>query len=158
MSDITITLPDGSQRSVPTGTPVREFAASVLPQGVMKKALAADVNGQVVDLTFPLDRDASLKIMTPDGADALALYRHSTAHLLAAAVTQLFPGTQCGIGPATDDGFFYDFVVSRPFVPEDLEKIEARMRELAGQDLPYERQMWPREEAIAFFKGRGEPL
>ena len=158
MSQITITLPDGSQRSVPAGTPVREFASGALPQSVMKKALAAEVNGQMVDLTFPLDRDASLKIVTPDGADALALYRHSTAHLLAAAVTQLFPGTQCGIGPATDEGFFYDFVVSRPFVPEDLEKIEARMKELASQDLPYERQLWPRSEAIEFFKSRGEPL
>jgi len=141
MSQVTITLPDGSQRSVPAGTSVQEFASGALPQAVMKKALAAEVNGQLVDLTFPLERDASLKIVTPDGANALALYRHSTAHLLAAAVTQLFPGTSCGIGPATDDGFFYDFVVSRPFVPEDLEKIEARMRALASQDLPYERQM-----------------
>jgi len=158
MSQVTITLPDGSQRSVPAGTSVREFASGALPQSVMKKALAAEVNGQLVDLTFPLDRDGSLKIVTPDGANALALYRHSTAHLLAAAVTQLFPGTSCGIGPATDEGFFYDFVVSRPFVPEDLEKIEGRMRELASQDLPYERQMWPREEAIRFFRDRGEPL
>jgi len=158
MSTITITLPDGSQRSVPSGTPVREFAASVLPQGVMKKALAAEVAGRLVDLAFPLAADASLRIVTADAPEALALVRHSTAHLLAAAVTQLFPGAQCGIGPATDEGFFYDFVVSRPFVPEDLEKIEARMRQLAGQDLPYERQMWPREEAIAFFRERGEPL
>jgi threonyl-tRNA synthetase len=158
MSQITITLPDGSQRSVAPGTPVREFAASVLPQSVAKKALAAIVDDRMVDLTFTLERDASLRIVTAEGADALQLYRHSTAHLLAAAVTQLFPGTQCGIGPATDEGFFYDFVVSRPFVPEDLEKIEARMRQLAGQDLPYERQMWPREEALAFFRDRGEPL
>ena len=77
---------------------------------------------------------------------------------MAAAVTALFPGTQCGIGPATDEGFFYDFVVSRPFVPEDLEAIEAKMRELAAADLPYERQMWPRDEALAFFAQRGEPL
>ena len=98
------------------------------------------------------------KIVTADGPEALALYRHSTAHLLAAAVTKLFPGTQCGIGPATEDGFFYDFVVEKPFVPEDLEKIEAKMRELAQQDLPYERQLWPREEALEFFAKRGEPL
>ena len=155
---ITITLPDGSQRSVPPGTPIREFAASTLPQSVMKKALAARVDDRMVDLAFPLERDASLRIVTAEGPEALQVYRHSTAHLLAAAVIQLFPGTQCGIGPATDDGFFYDFVVSRPFVPEDLEKIEARMRQLAGQDLPYERQMWPREEALAFFRDRGEPL
>jgi len=158
MSTVTITLPDGSQRSVPQGTPVREFASSVLPQAVMKKALAAVVGGQLVDLTYKLEADAAMKIVTPDAPEALPLYRHSTAHLLAAAVTNLFPGTQCGIGPATDEGFFYDFVVSRPFVPEDLEKIEQKMRALASQDLPYERQMWPRDEAIAFFKQRGEPL
>ena len=158
MSTVTITLPDGSQRSVPQGTPVREFASSVLPQAVMKKALAAVVGGQLVDLTYKLEADAAMKIVTPDAPEALPLYRHSTAHLLAAAVTNLFPGTQCGIGPATDEGFFYDFVVSRPFVPEDLEKIEQKMRALASQDLPYERQMWPRADAIEFFKSRGEPL
>jgi threonyl-tRNA synthetase len=158
VSTITITLPDGSQRSVPPGTPVREFALAALPQSVMKKAVAARVNDRLVDLTYALDRDASLTIVTPDGPDALALYRHSTAHLLAAAVTKLFPGAQCGIGPATDEGFFYDFVVPRPFVPEDLEKIEAKMRQLAGEDLPYERQIWRRDEAIDFFATRGEPL
>jgi hypothetical protein len=84
--------------------------------------------------------------------------RHSTAHLLAAAVTNLFPGTQCGIGPATDEGFFYDFIVPRPFVPEDLETIEKKMQELAREDLVYERQLWPREEAKTFFASRGEPL
>ena len=98
----------------------------------MKKALAAEVDGRMVDLTLSARRrrvaEASSRRTAPE---ALPLYRHSTAHLLAAAVTQLFPGAQCGIGPATDEGFFYDFVVPRPFVPEDLEKIEARMRELA---------------------------
>ncbi len=155
---VTVTLPDGSQRSVAPGTPVREFAASALPQSVVKKAIAAEVDGRMVDLTYPLDRDASLKIVTPDGPEALHLYRHSTAHLLAAAVTNLFPGAQCGIGPATDEGFFYDFVVPRPFVPEDLERIEAKMKQMASEDLPYERQMWPRAEAIDFFSKRGEPL
>ena len=145
-------------KSAPRGTTVRDFAVSALPSSVVKKALAATVDGRLVDLTFPLEQDASVKLMLPDGAEALALYRHSTAHLLAAAVTQLFPGAQCGIGPATDEGFFYDFVVPRPFVPEDLEKIEKRMRELAGEDLPYERQIWPRQEALEFFAKRGEPL
>jgi threonyl-tRNA synthetase len=137
---------------------VRDFASAALPQSVVRKALAAVVNGRMVDLSYPLDQDASLRVVTPEGPDALALYRHSTAHLLAAAVTTLFPGVQCGIGPATDDGFFYDFVTPRPFVPEDLERIEAKMRELAAADLPYERQMWPRQEAIDFFTARGEPL
>jgi threonyl-tRNA synthetase len=123
-----------------------------------KASLAAVVDGRLVDLTYALTGDASVRLITADSPEALPLYRHSTAHLLAAAVTNLFPGAQCGIGPATDEGFFYDFVVSRPFVPEDLDLIEKKMRELAQQDLPYERQMWPREEAKRFFGSRGEPL
>jgi len=158
MSSITITLPDGSTRDAAPGTSVQAFASSVLPQSVMKKALAAVVGDRMVDLDYPLSESASLRIVTAGGAEALSLYRHSTAHLLAAAVTNLFPGVQCGIGPATDEGFFYDFVVPRPFVPEDLDRIEAKMRELAAADLPYTREMWPRDEAIAFFRERGEPL
>lgn len=155
---ITITLPDGSERSVSAGTPVSAFAQEALPGGVVRKALAAYVDDTLVDLSYPLTTNARLRILTPDGPDALYVYRHSTAHLLAAAVTQLHPEAQCGIGPPTDDGFFYDFVVSRPFLPEDLEKIEKRMKELATQDLIFERQMWDRDEAIEFFKKRGEPL
>jgi threonyl-tRNA synthetase len=158
VSNVTITLPDGSQRQIARGTRVRDFAAAALPQSVVRKALAAQVDGRMVDLSYPLDHHISLRLVTPDGPAALALYRHSTAHLLAAAVTALFPGVQCGIGPATDDGFFYDFVTPRPFVPEDFERIEAKMRELASADLPYERQMWPRQEAIEFFTARSEPL
>jgi threonyl-tRNA synthetase len=158
MSTITVTLPDGSQRSVPRGTPVRQFAGEVLPQSVAKKAVAAFLDDRMVDLSATLDADAKLRVVTPDTPEALGLYRHSTAHLLAAAVIQLFPGAQCGIGPATDEGFFYDFVVARPFVPEDLEEIEKKMRQLSGQDLPFERQMWPRDEALEFFRTRGEPL
>jgi threonyl-tRNA synthetase len=136
---------------------VRTVAESISP-GLAKAALAAVVDDKLVDLTFPLQRDASVRIVTEKSPEALALYRHSTAHLLAAAVTNLFPGVQCGIGPATDEGFFYDFVVPRPFQPEDLEAIEQKMREMASQDLIYERQMWPRDEAKAFFARRGEPL
>src|SRR5687767_10684560 len=157
MSDVSITLPDGSSRSVPAGTPVRDVAAAISPR-LAKAAVAAIVDGRLVDLTYPLQADASVRIVTSESPEALPLYRHSTAHLLAAAVTNLFPGAQCGIGPATDEGFFYDFVVPRPFVPEDLETIEKKMRQLAQQDLPYERQMWSRDEAKQFFTGRGEPL
>src|SRR5687768_11586125 len=157
MSSVNITLPDGSSRSVPAGTPVREVAAGISPR-LAKAALAATVDGRLVDLTFPLNADAAVRIVTGDSPEALPLYRHSTAHLLAAAVTALFPGAQCGIGPATDEGFFYDFIVDRPFVPEDLDAIEKKMKELASQDLPYERQMWPRGEASAFFAAKGEPL
>ena len=113
---------------------------------------------RLVDLTHPLEEDASVRIITKDGPEALRLYRHSTAHLLAAAVTSLFPEAQCGIGPPTEDGFFYDFVVDRPFVPEDLDAIEAKMRELAAQGLAYERKMMSKEEAKRYFADRGEPL
>jgi threonyl-tRNA synthetase len=142
---------------MPAGSLVRDVAAEISP-ALAKAALAGIVDGKLVDLTYPLQRDASVRIVTERSPEALALYRHSTAHLLAAAVTNLFPGAQCGIGPATDEGFFYDFIVPRPFVPEDLEAIEHKMRELAQQDLIYERQMWPRDEAKAFFATRGEPL
>ena len=159
MNSVTITLPDGSSRQVPAGTLVRDIAAGI-SGGLARAALAAYVDEKLVDLSYPIEHDAKLRIVTPEPGqpDALALYRHSTAHLLAAAVTNLFPGTQCGIGPATEDGFYYDFVVERPFVPDDLEKIEDKMRELTSQDLPYERQIWPREEAMEFFAKRGEPL
>jgi threonyl-tRNA synthetase len=157
MNHVNITLPDGSSRTVLAGTSLRDVAEGISPR-LAKAALAGFVDGVLVDLSYPLERDAAVRIVTETSPEALALYRHSTAHLLAAAVTQLFPGAQCGIGPATDEGFFYDFIVARPFVPEDLEAIERKMKELASQDLPYERQMWPRERAKAFFAGRGEPL
>jgi threonyl-tRNA synthetase len=157
MNQVTVTLPDGSQRTLPSGSPVRDVAEGISPR-LAQAALAAVVDDKLVDLTYPLQRDASVRIVTDKSPEALPLYRHSTAHLLAAAVTNLFPGVQCGIGPATDEGFFYDFVVPRPFVPEDLEAIEQKMKELASQDLAYERQMWPRDDAKAFFAGRNEPL
>src|SRR6187455_3780068 len=158
MSQISVTLPDGSSRSVPSGTTVGNLATLISP-GLGKAALAGKVGDRLVDLTYPLTADTPIQVITSkNAAEALPLYRHSTAHLLAAAVTNMFPGVQCGIGPPTDEGFFYDFVVPRPFVPEDLEAIENKMRELASQDLIYERQMWPREEAKAFFAKRGEPL
>src|SRR5437773_9071371 len=157
MSQIQVTLPDGSNRSLTSGSPVRDVAAAISPN-LARAAFAGFVDGKLVDLSYPLQKDAAVRIVTDRSPEALALYRHSTAHLLAAAVTQLFPGTQCGIGPATDEGFFYDFVVQRPFVPEDLDAIEKKMKELADEDLVYERQMWPREEAKEFFAKRGEPL
>ncbi|MGH9384028.1 MAG: threonine--tRNA ligase [Vicinamibacterales bacterium] len=157
MSAITVTLPDGSTKNVPHGAPVRAVAEAISPR-LADAALAAFVGDRMVDLTFPLTHDAPVRIVTSKDPAALELYRHSTAHLLAAAVTNLFPNVQCGIGPPIDEGFFYDFVVERPFVPEDLEAIEAKMKDLAAQDLIFERQMWPREEAIAFFSKRGEPL
>jgi threonyl-tRNA synthetase len=157
MSDLSVTLPDGSIRRVPAGSTPADVAAGISPR-LAKAAVAAMVDGRPVDLTFPLTSDARVEILTDRGPDALHVYRHSAAHLLAAAVTNLYPGTQCGVGPAIDEGFFYDFVVARPFVPEDLDAIEKKMKEMASQDLIYERQMWPRQEAIDFFTKRGEPL
>src|SRR5882724_12972067 len=117
MSQINVTLPDGSNRTVPSGTPVRDVAEGISPR-LAQAALAGVVDDKLVDLSYPLERDAAVRIVTDRSPEALALLRHSTAHLLAAAVTSLFPAVQCGIGPATDEGFFYDFVVPRPFVPE----------------------------------------
>ena len=157
MNQITVTLPDGSSRAVPAGTTVLQVAEGI-SAGLAKAALAGVVDGRMVDLETPLASDVPVRVVTDRDPEAQDLIRHSTAHLLAAAVTNLFPGAQCGIGPATDEGFFYDFVVEKPFSPEDLDRIEAKMRDLVSQDLPYERQMWPREEARDFFGGRGEPL
>ena len=157
MDQVTVTLPDGSTRQLPTGAPVRQVAEDISPR-LAQGAIAASVGDRLVDLTHPLDEDAAVRIITKDGPEALHLYRHSTAHLLAAAVTALFPEAQCGIGPPLEDGFYYDFIVDRPFVPADLEAIEAKMRELAGQNLAYERKMMSKEEAKQYFADRGEPL
>jgi threonyl-tRNA synthetase len=157
MSQVTVTLPDGSTKPVESGAPVKAVAEAISPR-LADAALAAFVGDKMVDLTYPLTRDASVRIVTNKSPEALELYRHSTAHLLAAAVTALFPKVQCGIGPPIEDGFYYDFIVERPFVPEDLEAIEAKMKDLASKDYVYERQIWPRQEAIDFFTKRGEPL
>jgi threonyl-tRNA synthetase len=154
---ITVTLPDGSTKQIESGAPVKAVAEAISPR-LADAALAAFVGDKMVDLTYPLTENATVKIVTNKSPEALELYRHSTAHLLAAAVTALFPKVQCGIGPPIEDGFYYDFVVERPFVPEDLAAIEAKMKELASKDYIYERQSWPRQEAIDFFTKRGEPL
>jgi threonyl-tRNA synthetase len=155
--EIALTLPDGSVRRVPAGTTGAELAQSISPR-LAKDALAITVDGTLRDLSRAIDADATVRIVTAKDPEALMLYRHSTAHLLAAAVLELYPNTQCGIGPPTEEGFFYDFVVERPFVPEDLEKIEQRMREIAARDLPFVRVMKPKADAKAFFAGRHEPL
>jgi threonyl-tRNA synthetase len=157
MDHIKVTLPDGSVKDVEPGTRVADLAAAISPR-LAKSALAGIVDGRMVDLSCPIGADATVRLVTPESPEALDLYRHSAAHLMAAAVVDLFPGTQCGIGPATDDGFYYDFVVARPFVPEDLEAIERRMREIAARDLRFERRMVAKDEAKAFFAERGEPL
>jgi threonyl-tRNA synthetase len=144
---ITVTLPDGSQKSVPPGSRPLDIAKSI-GQRLADDAVVARVNGQMWDLTRPLEGDAKLEILTSRNPEALNVYRHSTAHLLAAAVLELFPETKLGIGPPTDTGFYYDFQRDTPFTPEDLERIEKRMWELQAKDLPYERQLTPKQVGL----------
>ena len=143
----TITLPDGSQKSVPSGSGPMDVAKSLGPR-LADDAVVARVNGQLYDLTRPFETDAKLEILTSKNPEALQVYRHSTAHLLAAAVLELFPETKLGIGPPTDTGFYYDFERETPFTPEDLEKIEARMLDLQQKNLPYERKLTRKSEGL----------
>ncbi len=152
---INITLPDGSRREFPNPVTVAEVAASI-GAGLAKAALGGKVNGKVVDTSHLIDADASLAIVTAKDADGLDLIRHSTAHLLAYAVKELFPDAQVTIGPVIEHGFFYDFSYKRPFTPEDLLAIEKKMAELAAKDEPVVRRVLPRDEAVAYFKGLGE--
>ncbi len=144
---ITITLPDGTQVPKPPGVRPIDIAQSISPR-LADDAVVARVNGQLYDLTRPLEADAKLEILTSRNPEALEVYRHSTAHLLAAAVLELFPETKLGIGPPTDAGFYYDFQRETPFTPEDLEKIEARMWELQAKGLPYERKLTRKSDGL----------
>ena len=151
----TITLPDGSQRSYADAVTVADVAADIGP-GLAKAALAGKVDGSVVDTSYVIRDDAELAIVTARDADGLEVIRHSTAHLLAQAVKALYPEAQVTIGPVIEDGFFYDFAFSRAFTPEDLEKIEKKMAELAKANLAVERTVLDRDEAVAYFKAQGE--
>lgn len=144
---ITITLPDGSSKSVPRGSTPLDLARSISPR-LAEDAITARVNGNFYDLTRPLDQDTTLQILTTRNPEALEVYRHSTAHLLAAAVLELFPETKLGIGPPTETGFFYDFQRETPFTPEDLEKIEQKMWEIQARNLPFERVMTRKDEGL----------
>ncbi len=152
---ITITLPDGSQRQFPEPVTVAGVAASI-GTGLAKAALGGKVDGKLVDTSFLIGQDAHLAIVTDKDADGLEMIRHSTAHLLAYAVKQLFPEAQVTIGPVIEHGFYYDFAYKRPFTPDDLAAIEKRMVELAKKDEPVVRRVLPRDEAVAHFKAQGE--
>lgn len=147
MSEILVTLPDGSRKTVPAGSSPLDVAQSISKR-LAADAIVAKVNGELWDLNRPLEGDAKLEILTTKDPSALEVYRHSTAHLLAAAVLELYPETKLGIGPPIENGFYYDFDRPAPFTPEDLEKIEAKMRELAAADLPFERKLMPKEEGL----------
>ena len=152
---IHVKLPDGSEKEVPTGTTPLEVAESISPR-LADAAIVAKTNGDLIDLTRPLEKDAELRILTDRDPEALQVYRHSSAHLLAAAVVELFPETKLGHGPPTDSGFFYDFYRPTPFTPEDLEKIEKKMQELVQQNIPYAREFLPRDKGLEEFKKEGD--
>lgn len=152
---IAITLPDGSRREFPGPVTVAEVAQSI-GAGLAKAALAGRVDGQMVDTSFTIDRDAKLAIITDKDADGVDVIRHSTAHLLAYAVKELFPDAQVTIGPVIENGFYYDFAYKRPFTPEDLVAIEKKMTELAKKDEKVTREVLSRDEAVKLFEGMGE--
>ncbi|MGB9430205.1 MAG: threonine--tRNA ligase [Gammaproteobacteria bacterium] len=150
-----ITLPDGSRKNYDHPVTVAEVAASIGP-GLAKAALAGKVDGKLVDTSYPIKHDVKLNIVTDKDADGLEVIRHSTAHLLAQAVKQLFPDAQVTIGPVIEDGFYYDFAYKRPFTEEDMAAIEECMQELAAKDQPVTRSVMPRDEAVKLFRGMGE--
>ncbi len=155
MSDIQITLPDGSLRTLPQGATVRDLAAGI-GAGLAKAAIAGKINGEPVDLTATLSDSDRVEIITEKSPEALGLIRHSTSHLMAQAVQSLFPETKVTIGPSVENGFYYDFDREKPFTPDDLDAIEAKMRELAAKAIPLERQVLSKADAVALFTKMGE--
>jgi threonyl-tRNA synthetase len=157
MPSVKITFPDGATKEFPQGTTALEVAKSIGPR-LAADALAAKVDDRLVDLTSPIESDALVKFITPSSPEGLEIYRHSSAHLLAAAVLGLFPDAHPGVGPPTENGFYYDFYREKPFTEEDLAKLEAKMQELVKADLPYERVYYNKEEGIKLFEKMGEFL
>jgi len=151
MDNIQITLPDGSTREVPRGTTAAQIAAQIGPR-LAQAALVARADGELVDLSKPLDHNVKLSILTAKDPDAVQVFRHSAAHLLAAAVLELYPDVKLGVGPPIDTGFFYEFVRPEPFTPDDLEKIEKKMHEVAERDVPNERKLIPKAEAVELYR------
>jgi threonyl-tRNA synthetase len=157
MSDLVkVTLPDGSQKEAPRGTTVLEFVKTAIGQGLAKAAYFAKLDGSAVDLSRKLEKDARLEVVTTKSPEALEVARHDAAHVMASVVQRLFPGTQVTIGPAIEDGFYYDFARETPFTPEDLEKIEKATNEEIGRDLPFVRDEISMQEALALFERMGE--
>src|ERR1700724_3027499 len=152
---IHVKLPDGSVKEVPKGTTALDIAKDIGPR-LADAALVAKTNGDLIDLTKPLEKDTDLRLLTDKDPEALEVYRHSSAHLRAATVLELFPETKLGHGPPTESGFFYDFYRPTPFTPEDLEKIEKKMQELVQQNIPYAREFLPRDQGLEEFKKEGD--
>ena len=150
-----ITLPDGSQRSLPTPTDGAAVARSIGAR-LERDAVAVRIDGKLCDLTLPIERDARIEIVTRASAEGLEILRHDAAHVMAEAVKELYPETQVTIGPAIENGFYYDFARKEPFTPEDLERIERRMHEIVGRDETVVREVWERDAAVKFFLEQGE--
>src|SRR5580693_9103497 len=157
MSEIQVTLPDGSVKTVPAESTALDIARGISPR-LADAAIVAKVNDRLYDLNRALEANAKLQILTPKDPEALEVYRHSTAHLCAAAVLELFPETKLGIGPPIDNGFYYDFDRSEPFTPEDLQKIEAKMWELQAKGLTFERKLIAKPEGLAKYRAMNEPM
>src|SRR5580698_693232 len=152
---IQVKLPDGSVKEVPKGTTALDIAKSISPR-LADAALAANADGTLIDLAKPLEQDTVLRLLTDKDPAALEVYRHSTAHLLAAAVLELFPETKLGHGPPIDTGFYYDFDRPTPFTQDDLEKLEKKMQELVQKNDPFTREFLPRDQGLAEFKKDGD--
>src|SRR5580658_6026459 len=148
---IQITLPDGATRAVQRGTTAAQIAHQISPR-LAKEALVARADGELVDLSRPLEHDTKLSILTAKDPEAVQVFRHSAAHLLAAAVLELYPDVKLGIGPPIENGFFYEFVRAEPFTQDDLAKIEAKMHDLAAKDVPNERKLIPKPEALEIYR------
>src|SRR3954470_4168183 len=157
MSSFQVTLPDGSVQNIPEGTSALDVARTISPR-LADAAIVAKVNNQLYDLKRPLEGDATLQILTPKDPEALYVYRHSTAHLCAAAVLELFPETKLGIGPPIENGFYYDFDRPDPFTPQDLEKIEAKMWELQAKNLTFERKLIAKNAGLEKYRAMNEPM
>ena len=153
--DIAVTFPDGAKRSVRRGISGKALAEGI-SKSLAKRAVAMLVDGKLADLADAIERDATVKILSRTDPEALELIRHDAAHVMAEAVQALWPGTQVTIGPVIENGFFYDFAKAEPFHPDDLEKIEAKMREIVARNAPFTKEFWSREQAKAFFKAKGE--
>src|ERR1700731_3549077 len=154
-SAVAVTLPDGSRREFPHPVTGGEIAAAIGP-GLAKAAIAIRVDGKPSDLAMVIDRDSAVAVITRETPDGLEILRHDAAHVMAEAVKELYPDTQVTFGPATDTGFYYDFARSEPFTPEDLARIETRMREMVRRDVKITREVWDRAAAIGFFDSIGE--
>src|SRR3977135_1082679 len=152
---VALTFPDGARRDFPNGATGLDIAKGISPS-LAKRTVAMALDGQLADLTDPIEKDAKIEFVSREDPRALELIRHDAAHVLAEAVQSLWPGTQVTIGPVIENGFYYDFFRNAPFTPEDFPAIEKKMREIIARDRPFTKQVWSREQAKSFFEKKGE--